>query len=173
VANEVSKRPIHFGLRIFGLLKCPIHFGLGQVQTKYSQPFRAPAILFFQKTDGIEMGSRWLADRSIPFLSIRTGEKKQAAQKTEIHSTMGTMALKDLADPQGIEQVRHWYDNSEHKIEQCRKSENQKIRKTEKQKIRKAEKQESKEQNGLQEQSKKSLSLTFCHRNLHRSHRNL
>jgi hypothetical protein len=55
---------------------------------------------------------------------------------------MGTMALKDLANPQGIEQVRHWYDNSEHKIEQCRKAEKQKA-KSKKQKSRKAEKQKS------------------------------
>jgi hypothetical protein len=42
----MSERPIHFGLQIFGLLKCPIHFELGQVQAEYPQPFRAPTILF-------------------------------------------------------------------------------------------------------------------------------
>jgi hypothetical protein len=59
-----------------------------------------------------------LADLSIPFLSSRTGEKKRGSTKTEIHSTMGAVDLKDLPDPQGIEQVRHCNDNSEQKIEQ-------------------------------------------------------
>jgi hypothetical protein len=31
---------------------------------------------------------------------------------------MGGVELKDLPDPQGIEQVRHWDDNNDHKIEQ-------------------------------------------------------
>jgi hypothetical protein len=55
---------------------------------------------------------------SIPFLSSRTGEKKRGAQKTETHSAMGAVDLKDLPDPQGIEHVRHSYDNTEHKIEE-------------------------------------------------------
>jgi hypothetical protein len=64
------------------------------------------------------MGSLWLADLSIPFLSSRTGEKKQGTQKTENHSMMGGMDLKDIPDPQSIEQVRHWDDNNEQKIEE-------------------------------------------------------
>jgi hypothetical protein len=64
------------------------------------------------------MGFRWLADLSISFLSSRMGEKKRAAQKTEIHSMTGAMDLKDLLDPQSIEQVRHCDDNNEQKIEQ-------------------------------------------------------
>jgi hypothetical protein len=31
--------------------------------------------------------------------------------------------LKDLLDPQSIEQVRHQYDNNRHKIEEWRKAE--------------------------------------------------
>jgi hypothetical protein len=50
---------------------------------------RHPRFSFLQKTARAELGSRWLADLSIPFLSSRMGEQKRAAQKTEIHSTMG------------------------------------------------------------------------------------
>jgi hypothetical protein len=64
------------------------------------------------------MGSQWLADLSISFLSSRMGEKKWRAQKTEIHSMTGRVDLNDLPDLQGIEQVRHCDDNSEQNIEQ-------------------------------------------------------
>jgi hypothetical protein len=45
-------------------------------------------------------------------------KRSGAAQKTEIHSTKGAVDLKDLPNPQGIEQVRHWDDNNDQKIEQ-------------------------------------------------------
>jgi hypothetical protein len=64
------------------------------------------------------MGSLWLADLSIPILSSRMGENKRVTQKIETHSMMGAVDLKDLLDPQGIEQVRHWDDNNEQNIEQ-------------------------------------------------------
>jgi hypothetical protein len=68
------------------------------------------------------MGFRWLADRDGfplvggPFHSIFE-QRDEAAQKTEIHSTIGAVDLKDLPDPQGIELLRHWYDNNEQKTE--------------------------------------------------------
>jgi hypothetical protein len=65
------------------------------------------------------MGFRWLVDLSISFLSSRTGEKRNgAAQKTEIHSMMGAVDLKDLLDHRGREQVRYEYNGSEQNIEQ-------------------------------------------------------
>jgi hypothetical protein len=80
--------------------------------------FRHLGFSFLQKTARAEMGSLWLADLFIPILSSRTGEKKRGTQKTEIHSMMGAVDLKDFPHPQGIEQVRHCDDNSEQKIEQ-------------------------------------------------------
>jgi hypothetical protein len=57
-----------------------------------------------------------------PFHSIfeQQNGRKEAGQhkKTEIHSMMGAVDLKDLPNPQGIEQVRHWDDNNGHNIEQ-------------------------------------------------------
>jgi hypothetical protein len=80
--------------------------------------FSQPVFCFLQKTARTKMGFRWLADLSFPFLSSRTGEKKRGSTKTEIHSTMGAVDLKDLPNPPGREQVRHWDDNSDQNIEQ-------------------------------------------------------
>jgi hypothetical protein len=64
------------------------------------------------------MGFRSLADLSIPFSVAERTKRNGAAQKTEIHSTIGAVDLKDLPHPHGREQVRHWDDNNDHNIEQ-------------------------------------------------------
>jgi hypothetical protein len=45
-------------------------------------------------------------------------EQENGCEKTEIHSKMGRVDLKDLPDPQRIGRVRYEDDNNENKIEQ-------------------------------------------------------
>jgi hypothetical protein len=53
------------------------------------------------------------------FFEQQNGQKETGQhKKTEIHSTIAAVDLKDLSHPQGIEQLRHWDDNSEQNIEQ-------------------------------------------------------